>query len=726
MVIKSEIKKGSFYTALNEKNNYDIDMEECIKKTVNGLLDNETTAENPGMLLGKIQSGKTRAFLGTIALSFDNNYDIAVILTKGTKALTQQTLKRLRNEYLSLIDNDKVQIFDIMRLPKNLTGYELEQKMIFIVKKEIKNMERLHTAFTEDYPALKDKKILLVDDEADFASVGFSKTRKDGTNIKKIAGSIDEFRTTVLKASYLQVTATPYSLYLQPEDMFLDSKHLTFKPIKPKFTVLVPVHDKYIGGEYYFDESEEESSIAYHLYEPVEDDELRILKKEDKRSFKLENSLTSGKVKSLRHAIVNFIVGACIRRLQDENIGNIEKKYSFIIHTEQNKNSHSWQEQIIFSVKNQLTIASEQDNEVFNKLLKKSYDNLCESINIYEISAPPYDIVKDYVRNVLKKGHTMITVVNSEKEVEELLDDSGQLKLRTPLNIFIGGQILDRGITIGNLIGFYYGRKPQRFQQDTVLQHSRMYGARPKEDLTVTRFYTTTSIYAVMKKIHEFDSALRTAFQEGAHDSGVVFIQKDTKNKIIPCSPNKILLSSTTTLKPSLRLLPTGFQIKPKTSINKIVTPIDNIVDSYVHQNENKDFLMNIDDALRIVNLIAETFIFDYEWDVKAFLASLEYLCKQTKIEGNRNKVWVLVRKNRETKRLKKDGRFENSPDSYQEKGEARNLATDIPALILLRQNGKEENGWKGHAFWWPILIIPSETKTVVFSSDLINEQQEL
>jgi hypothetical protein len=30
----------------------------------------------------------------------------------------------------------------------------------------------------------------------------------------------------------------------------------------------------------------------------------------------------------------------------------------------------------------------------------------------------------------------------------------GQLRLRTPLNPFIGGQILDRGITIKNLIGF--------------------------------------------------------------------------------------------------------------------------------------------------------------------------------------------------------------------------------------------------------------------------------
>ncbi|MGO4372296.1 Z1 domain-containing protein [Paenibacillus sp. MCAF20] len=54
----------------------------------------------------------------------------------------------------------------------------------------------------------------------------------------------------------------------------------------------------------------------------------------------------------------------------------------------------------------------------------------------------------------------------------------------------IGGQILDKGITFGNLIGFYYGSRPKAYQQDTVLQHSRMYGARPIVELAVTRFYT--------------------------------------------------------------------------------------------------------------------------------------------------------------------------------------------------------------------------------------------
>src|SRR4051812_18183998 len=49
--------------------------------------------------------------------------------------------------------------------------------------------------------------------------------------------------------------------------------------------------------------------------------------------------------------------------------------------------------------------------------------------------------------------------------------------------------IFDRGITIPNMIAFYYGRNPKTMQADTVLQHSRMYGARDRRDLAVTRFH---------------------------------------------------------------------------------------------------------------------------------------------------------------------------------------------------------------------------------------------
>jgi hypothetical protein len=85
-----------------------------------------------------------------------------------------------------------------------------------------------------------------------------------------------------------------------------------------------------------------------------------------------------------------------------------------------------------------------------------------------------------------------------------------------------------------------------------------MYGARPKADLAVTRFYAPLHVYQIMRNIHEFDAALREAFESGAHDQGVYFIQRDARNRVIPCSPNKLMFSEVASIRPGRRMLPTG------------------------------------------------------------------------------------------------------------------------------------------------------------------------
>ena len=49
--------------------------------------------------------------------------------------------------------------------------------------------------------------------------------------------------------------------------------------------------------------------------------------------------------------------------------------------------------------------------------------------------------------------HMTISKVNSDEQIISMLDNTGQLRLRSPLNVFIGGQVLDRGVTLANLIG---------------------------------------------------------------------------------------------------------------------------------------------------------------------------------------------------------------------------------------------------------------------------------
>ena len=640
-------------------------------------------------------------------------------------------IQRLENEFEELIENDQMDVFDIMSLPDNLRKYELSKKLVFVIKKETKNMDKINSALFVTYPTLKDKKILFIDDEADYASVVYENNKeKNITELKVIAQKIENLRSQLSAASYLQVTATPYSLYLQPDDLEVHENKV-YQPKRPAFTELVPIHDKYVGGEMYFENSKIDGHIASHLYHEVSDDELSVLKKPDGRRVKPESILTNKKVDGIRTALINFIVGGNIRNIQNEYLGKRNEKYAMIIHTGTSKAIHAWQGIVIEVIEEKLVESIMNDEKLFRRLIMESYTDLVNS-KIDELPFPTFDEVYSKVANSLLDQELQISIVNSENDMNQLLDKTGQLKLRAPLNVFIGGQILDRGITIGNLIGFYYGRDPQTFQQDTVLQHSRMYGARPMEDIAVTRFYTTQRIYSVMEKMHEFDSELRKAFETGANESGVVFIQKDVQNRILPCSPNKIMLSSIRMLKPYKRMLPVGFQTDTKTKIKPIISKVDQTIDllknksTECHEIDSNCFLVDLAEAKNILDLIYSTLVMDdgYEWDISEYKTIMNYLSKEEDGDYN-DKVWLVIRTNRNLSRFKgADERYQDAPDSGKgvtsELKIAKSVAKNCPALILTKQGGRKDDGWRDAEFWWPVLIAPENTKPTVFANQSI------
>jgi hypothetical protein len=709
---------GDYFTKIIEDNHLGKDDTDSIKNTVTKLLDTETNINSPGMLLGKIQSGKTRNYIGIIALALDNGFDGAIILTKGTRALSKQTLQRVSKEFQSFTDNEMLLAFDVMTSSSNLTGYEMNKKLIFISKKQSDNMIRLIELFSKN--ELISKRILIIDDEADYASVGYKKTKDDPLDVNTTTKQIDDLRKLLKNSSFLQVTATPYSLYLQPEN--IEIKGIEFKPIKPAFTELVPVSEDYIGGDFYFIDSQDENNVASYLYIPISQSELEVLSHEDRRKFKLEDTLRSEAISSLRLAMVSFIVGGCIRRIQQLKEGSRLTKFSFIMHTEQRKDAHQWQATVVSSLLDSLINAVKNDFTVCHDLIKEAYEDLIQSVSITKLYIPSVTEVKEEFSKYLTQGFVRIDIVNSEKEIEELLDDQGQLKLRTPLHIFIGGQILDRGVTIANLIGFYYGRNPKRFQQDTVLQHSRMYGFRTKDDLTVTRFYTAPHIYEIMKQMHEFDSSLRSSVESGT-DKSVIFIRTDDNNVIRPCNPNKIKLSNVKSLKPFKRILPVGFQ----TEKLAVLRPITNYLDKKIDQLKKSipaenAFLITYDEAEDIINKIKESIIMEeeegYLFNWEETLTILKFLSNIDKVNQG---VWCLVRTDRNISRMVTKGhaKYSDAPDTASTDGAlARKTAINNPMLILLKQNGKEESGWRGAPFYWPVIFVQENTKTVIFSSE--------
>lgn len=719
---------GQFFSSLQSKNNYSEEEAAVMNNTITKLLDMSTSSNKPGMLLGNIQSGKTRSFLGGISLGFDNGFEVVIILTKNSNALVKQTFERLENEFLEMIDSDKLAVYDIMKMPAKLRNFELKKKLVIVLKKEKKNMERLEKTLFDLYPSLATRKILFIDDEADFASVAYENIKeKNIIDLKVIAGQIDQIRARLTDAAYLQVTATPYSLYLQPDDMTIH-EYKAFQPKRPAFTELVPIHDKYVGGEMYFEKSKIEGHMASYLFHEIQDEELDILKKCDKRRVKVDTLLTSPRYKGIRSALINFIVAGKVRNIQQEEENLNLEKYAFIMHTMTSKSAHQWQEDIVSQIEEKLVEAIHANDPLFGQLVRESYDDLSRS-QMKNLYFPTFDAVLAKVCEALVEQELLIEIVNSEQDVDNLLDKTGQLKLRTPLNLFIGGQILDRGITIGNLIGFYYGRNPQKFQQDTVLQHSRMYGARPLADVAVTRFYTTKRIYDVMESMHEFDTELRRAFESGANDGEVIFIQKDTQNKITPCNPNKILLSSIHMLKPGKRMLPTGFQTIAKSYLEPKMKKIDSFIEELQRgaiqsvTNDSRCFLVEKQNVQQLLTMIHETYEMEegYDWDLETYLSVMNYLSEENDSD-EKGSVWIVLRNNRNIGRIRQSsGRFEDAPDTAQDELKvAKQLACTIPALIMTRQNGHEEQGWRGAPFYWPILIAPTETKVTVFAGNAI------
>jgi hypothetical protein len=727
MTLKTD---GSIYsTYKTTHSDYASQTFQCAEETVAQLLAHETTSEHPGMLLGKVQSGKTRTFMTALALAFDNEFEVAIVLTKNSKVLLDQTRRRLDSEFKHFVSDGELCIYDIMSAPETFSRFELSNKLIFLVKKQADNLNRLLKLITKTCPGLANRHTLIIDDEADNASVGYSK-RAGLVEANKVANQISNLRVELKKVSYLQVTATPYSLYLQPDEVLVSNAPV-FSPIRPKFTKLVPVPDDYVGGDTYFGEQARSSMLTVEslIHVRVPDDELGILKNQDRRKFKIEDVLTSSAVESLRSAIVSFLVGGSIQRIRGLETGKKNKtlKYSFLIHTEAGKNAHSWQDLILNRMRESLEAEAKETSTLFSDLVLMAYNDLSQSIRLLGLTAPPFSDVLQAATTALIEEHLTITKVNSDEEVISQLDSSGQLRLRSPLSVFVGGQALDRGVTLDNLIGFFYGRNPKTFQQDTVLQHSRMFGYR-RADLAVTRFYTTNTIRAAMFEMEEFDSSLRNAIQNG-HSDGVQFIRQSDSGGVIPCSPNKILVSRTLTLRPFRRFLPIGFQTGNKSRIQKRILEIDEIVGQHVGFNEKSPTLVDYSLVLDLLSRIQTTLEYEdkddvepFDWDSTKFIVRYLSRLNSGAMSG---KVWLWAANGRDAARLASEGshaKFIEAPDSDKTEGRlAKEFAIDNPILFLLRQDGRAEKGWKGTPFYWPVIRAQFNTKTAIYASDAID-----
>ena len=729
---------------------------DCITETVDALIDpslNKDEAKEPGLLLGNIQCGKTDTFENIIGLAFDKGFDIAVIFTKNNTALTKQTKIRAEKDYAAFAEGKghrvTVYIHDIMEIRTlGLNQATVDNsKTVIICKKQKDNLNELIHLFTNKNKFLKYKKVLIVDDEADFASRNYKKSgRKGSANLEalKTTEQIDDFRSILDYSRYLQVTATPYSLLLQPAGQ-LNLANSTLEPFKPRFISIVPTHDKYIGAKQYFVESKDLNSMYSYLYNGVSPKGMQVLYKSYK-PYLTERGHESPNLFGLECAICSYLMSTAVRRIQErKKDARADYHSSALFHIEIGRDKHDWQCELIKSIVDDMKVQFKKKKRfstwlsnsiaVADKFLKESIEAGKKGGKI-TVDYPATNTIFEEIEKMFEKDNINITKVNSDNVIVHILDPkTGELRLDAAANIFVGGNVLDRGITIQHMLCFFYGRNPKTFQQDTVLQHARMFGARSLEDMAVTRFHTTARIYRAFEVMCEMDEDLRQRIIESKKngtDLGTVFVGYNPQ--IRPCAPSKTAASDLNLIQANQRVLPIGFMSGYKTHIKSIVDEIDRLITNSPHYNDkDKDgfFEISKETMVKIIKLTKKTYMYsayyeneEFEKDITHLLCTLEYSLSVAK-EKNKLFCWHIT--NRNINRLRDNGGgFNDSPEGgsvYIDK--ARNKAVDSPVITLIKQNGKRNvdsrgvnRGWNDAEFYWPVLMTQKNIKSAVYTID--------
>ncbi len=272
-----------------------------------------------GLIYGLIQSGKTGVLTVTGALGADEGYRTVLILTSDNVPLYEQTLGRAREAFPGMDILGKSDIKDWKSFAQRIkVGV-----CAIIMTKNAGHLSTLIENFKKGN--VKGLSCLIIDDEADQASLN-TRTKKDDGTRSKINDRILDLRGFFEKNTYLQVTATPQALFLQP----------TGHEFRPKFTVLSHPGAGYVGGDDFFGEG---STLVREF--PIDD----------------INALTSGAQPSpsgsipvsLLKALDTFMIGATYKRLKAAN-----QNCAFLCHVSTRKDDHKHIEALLRKYKTDL------------------------------------------------------------------------------------------------------------------------------------------------------------------------------------------------------------------------------------------------------------------------------------------------------------------------------------------------------------------------------------
>ena len=485
-------------------------------------------ATRRGMVIGSVQSGKTANYSALVAKAADAGYKIIIVIAGISSLLRKQTQFRINCGFVGQTDLNRDEPEKIPENPSadgTVTLYrrqkqdELERlrpyamttermsgdfktnssralkqtnlnnttsPIIFVIKKNTTVLQQIIEWL--EGKDLAEKSLLLIDDEADNASVNTKKEYEELTAInRKIRLILKSFR----KCSYVGFTATPFAnIFIDP----LFEENAEDKDLYPSDFIISLVSPKnYFGPQKVFGPEDAEESEYIRILAEENTDEA----KNDWQKYfpvKQKKDVTCHEVNdlpgTLKEAINLFTFNIYVRNYR----GFTDKHNSMLIHVSCLIDMHSvikeYVERYLRSlednIRNYAGIKGTTEYKKYITPLKKLFDEMLDSgwSSSTKFDTPDFNTMLLELPNIISG----ITVgMSNTKEASIKYSSEHQTNM-----IAIGGNSLARGFTIEDLSVSYFLRNTKMC--DTLLQMGRWFGyRRDYEDLC--RIYTTEKYY---------------------------------------------------------------------------------------------------------------------------------------------------------------------------------------------------------------------------------------
>ena len=612
----------------------------------------QPTIHHNGLILGRIQAGKTNAMIATSALAIDSGYKLVVVLTSDNTWLYEQTVGRFKKALLG------VTCAGMYEWAGKRSQIVSGLKTGGVVMVTTKNQARLKDlADFLDSIGVSEVPALIFDDEADQASLDTNARNPDALP-STINQLITNLRDLFRVSGFVQVTATPQALFL------LDQ----LSPYRPDFIVVIDPGEGYIGGDVYFTE------VSKYLV-PVSFNEIIYLK------GAAALTLPPG----LRRALCTFFIGASSKLMIKDS-----DPYSCLIHISLKTDDHDRVRDLVQGYISELTAAlhgpeADRDTDGVRGALQEAYDDLLTTAT----DLPPLDEILLTLAGLISSTDVQVlNSVNAEK----------QARYDTPYNILIGGTKLGRGVTIQGLLVTYYGRESRTPQMDTVQQHARMYGYR-SANLPLSRIFLPGQLAQYFRDINLSENELREWLK--TVPDGTYF-----EPQIIPtgmrATRNNVLNPATVgcyvpgrSYGPS----PAVFQHYKDT---RLTADLDAMLGLPGRGDYRVDEI-TIGRAIQILELIKTGSGGAGRWEDNRVREALRMLRGPYE-----DKACLAVFSGRRLKLAEKP----NIADS----ADLTRVKADVPGLLMFRQDGRRDDDWSGVPFWIPVVRFPDGRYPIAFN----------